>query len=452
MGFFDRLTGKKPAPSTASAESAPAPEAPAATPAAAVPARLAAAREKLDAKDLAGALVIYEELLAQSGDRADVLVGISGDLGTHGHIAEIVELIAPRYDAERHGPATGLNLLQAYLALRNVDAAQHVLDILFALNRPELEERLYGFSNAIAELLNERHMPVEAGPQGALPEGAPKIGLATLSKPVWFYGLEPLAEKVLPPKGAKLRKIAFAQLAAPGAYPDLGAALKQPEDELGRLARALPLWFAETFYFSPHYLPSAAVGIISAPNEPSRAMLFNAEWSQENLRQLEETTEGGLDYVFTGAIRQQAGDYELLLRVWEIKKFRERKTFTARWTPATADAELLKLHEQIRAFMEWSPEKAGVPYAVPVAPRQWLDTLAASLATFLAEKNLANSEQVPVAKETLQSAGRQAAGSTTASLAYLTLRSRAAKQGVTVPGEVPLAASEIVTQAAGLLG
>jgi hypothetical protein len=452
MGFFDRLTGRKPeAASSTSPTGAFASDA--ALSPTGVPARLAAAREKLEAKDLPGAMAVYEELLAHSGDRADVLVAISGDLGTQGHIAEIVELVAPRYDAERHGPATGLNLLQAYLALRNADAAQHVLDILFALNRPELEERLYGFSNAIAELINERHMPLDPGAAAAIPDGAPKVGLATLSKPVWFYGLEPLAEKILPPKSGKLRKIAFAQLAAPGAYPDVGAALKQPEDELGRLARALPLWFAETFYFSPHYLPSAAVAVISAPGEPSRAMLFNAEWTSENLRQLEDTTDGGLDYIFTGALRQQSGDYEVLLRVWEVKKFRERKTFTARWTPATADVELLRLHEQVRTFMEWSPEKTGVPYAVPVAPRQWLDTLGASLGTFLAEKTLAPAAQIPVTTETLNTAGRHASASTTASLAFLTLRSRAAKQGVAVPaGDIALAQSDLVAPAAALLG
>ena len=119
-----------------------------------VKARLLAARERLEAKDLPGAMAVYEEVLATAGDRADVLVAISGDLGTHGHVDQIIELVAPRYAADRHGPATGLNLLQAYLAVRNPDAAQHVLDILFALNRPELEERLHGFSNAIAELLS----------------------------------------------------------------------------------------------------------------------------------------------------------------------------------------------------------------------------------------------------------------------------------------------------------
>jgi hypothetical protein len=140
MGFFDRFNSKKAGPVVQPATSAPE-SAAAGAPAASggVKPRLAVAREKLEAKDLPGALAIYEEILAGgAGDRADVLVAISGDLGSHGHVAEIIELVAPRYDADRHGPATGLNLLQAYLAVHNADAAQHVLDILFALQRPEL--------------------------------------------------------------------------------------------------------------------------------------------------------------------------------------------------------------------------------------------------------------------------------------------------------------------------
>ena len=173
MGFFDRLAGKKTSAQSASTPAAP-PAAPA-TPVASVTAgnllpRLTAARERLDARDLAGALSIYEEILAAAGDRADILVTISGDLGSTGHVASIVELIAPRYDAEKHGPATGLNLLQAYLALRQADAAQHVLDILFELNRPELEDRLHGFSNAIAELIVSGAAPLPA--YGGVPDSA----------------------------------------------------------------------------------------------------------------------------------------------------------------------------------------------------------------------------------------------------------------------------------------
>src|SRR5206468_1467365 len=98
MGFFDRFSSRKPEPVAAQ----PAPAEPvgettvAASGAGAVKPRLAAAREKIESKDLAGAMSIYEDVLASAGDRPDVLVAISGDLGSHGHLAEIIELIAPR--------------------------------------------------------------------------------------------------------------------------------------------------------------------------------------------------------------------------------------------------------------------------------------------------------------------------------------------------------------------
>src|SRR5688500_2540687 len=197
MGFFDRSSEKKPAqgPAPTSADGSTS----------GVIARLVAARECIEAKDLPGAIAIYEELLATSGDRADVLVTISADLGVNGHVHEIIELVAPRYDADRHGPATGLNLLQAYLAERNATAAQHVLDILFALNRPELQERLYGFSNAIAELIHSGQVADRGanGADAAAPEDL-KINLVSISKPIWFYGLEPLAAQILPAKGERL--------------------------------------------------------------------------------------------------------------------------------------------------------------------------------------------------------------------------------------------------------
>jgi hypothetical protein len=449
MGLFDRFTSKKPEP-------------PAATPAAAEPAsaasaaggvkpRLEAAREKLSAKDLPAALALYEELLTAAGDRADVLVAISGDLGSHGHVAEIIELIAPRYDAERHGPATGINLLQAYLAVRDADAAQHVLDILFALNRPELEDRLHGFSNAIAEIIAAPNMQVAGLPTPAGAE-APQVALISISKPIWFYGLEPLAAQLLPPKESRLRRIAFAQLALPG-YEQIGEAMKKPEDELGRFSRALPLWLAETFYFSASYAPNAVVGMITPPGGTSHPVLFGAEWSTDNLRQLVDTTESGVDYVFTGALRVTSGDYELLLRLWEVKTFRERKTFTARWTPATADAALAQLHADVRRYMEWSPASAAFAYTPPAQPQPWLDTLGASLGLFLAEKGLLANEYLPPVDADLAHAASRAAGGEAASLAYLTLRMRAAKLGLGggAPTDVSLARSPLVNEAKKVL-
>lgn len=455
MGFFDRLVGKKSTPPPGSGPApAPASEAPSAAAAAAtdaaapayagnVMARLVEARQKLEAKDRDGAVAIYEEVLAAAGDRADVLVTISGDLGVNGRLREIVELVAPRYDADRHGPATGLNVLQAYLALREADAAQHILDILFALNRPELEERLHGFSNALADLINSGQRPlVDTGAEPTADAGEarpepPRVNIVTISKPMWSYGLEPVPD-LLPLKEGRLRRVAFAQLALPG-QPEIEALATRPEEELGRLSRALPLWLAETFYFSPHYAAVAALGVRGQPGAPGHYALFPAEWTPENLRQIVESSDEGLDYIFTGALRQQDGDYELVLRVWEVRKFRERKQFAARWTPATADAELARLHDQVRQFMEWSPDPRAAAYVAPAAPTVWLDTLGASATLFLAEKGLLAREQLPGLAGVFTSAAAHAADDESASLAYLALCARARRLDLPLaPAEVPL--------------
>ena len=445
MGFLDRFSAKKPEPSVVPVSFSDQTTASAAPPCpVSVKSNLAAAREKIAAKDLPAAMAIYEELLVTSGDRADVLVTISGDLGSCGHVAEIIELVAPRYDADRHGPATGLNLLQAYLAVRDADAAQHVLDILFGLNRPELEDRLHGFSNAIAEILASPHSAPSAG---GSPDGLAKIGLITTSKPIWFYGLEALAQQILPPKEGRLRRVAFAQLALPGhADANFGGA-KQPEDELGRLSRAIPLWLAETFYFSPSYAPVAAIAIMTPAEGGSHYINFGSEWTTENLRQLVETTEGGLDYIVSGALRGTSGDYEALLRVWDVKTFRERKTFSVRWTPSTADTALAQLHAQVRTYMEWSPASAAFAYTIPAQPRAWLDTLSAALGLFLLEKTLVPREQLAPVEQDLKDAAQRAAGSEAASLAFLTFRARAGRLGFVASTDVTLARSPLVIQA-----
>jgi len=439
MGFFDRFSSKTNRPA---ADPAPS-EATSASGGGVLP-QLVTARERLEAKDLPAAMAVYEQVLAVAGDRADVLVTISADLGVNGHVREIVELVAPRYDAERHGPATGLNLLQAYLALRHTDAAQHVLDILFALQRPELEERLHGFSNAIAEMIQADVVPTETGAPAA---EAPKVNFVSISKPIWFYGLEPLAAQILPEKGSRLRRVAFTQLALLGVE-DLGALMQQPESEAGRLTRALPLWLAETFYFSPHYLPIAVVGVLGQKHYA----LLGTEWTTDNLRQLVDTTEGGLDYIFSGALRQTGADFELVLRVWEVKKLRERKTMTLRWSPATADAELTQLHEQIRAFMEWSPEKSGVAYAPPSRPTAWLGLLGSALTLFLGDKGLLPKEQLVLPTTIVDAAAEQAATTEAGSLGWLTLTAAARRHGLIGNlAEVQLRSTAVVRQAQELL-
>jgi hypothetical protein len=399
MGFFDRFTSKKPAsqptaprvqvqPQVFPAETV-APSAPekVITPGGVLP-QLAAAREKLKAKDLPGAMAIYEGVLAVAADRSDVLMTISADLGTNGYVREIIEVLAPRYDVQKHGAAAGLNLLQAYIVARNAEAAQHLLDLLFSLNRPELEGRLVGFSNAVSELFVSETEAVKSAP---LPAAQATINLVSISKPIWFYGFEETAPQLQPKKDGKLRRVAFAQLSLPG-LPDAVARATQPEDALGRWCRGLPMWFMETFTASAGYDPVAAVGVAGAKHYA----LFPSEWVADNIRQLNESVTGGLDYVLTGALRNRNDDFELTLRIWEVKKFRELKAFSTRFNPSTADAELRKFHDLVRTYMEWSalPAENGLAYAAPVSPVSHVFGLAATLTGFLGEKGVLAPEHV----------------------------------------------------------
>jgi hypothetical protein len=261
-----------------------------------------------------------------------------------------------------------------------------------------------------------------------------------------------MSAQILPPKEGRLRRVAFAQLALPGRDQKTVADAREPEDELGRLSRAIPLWFAETFYFSPLYSPVAAIGILNTPEGATRYVNFGVEWTTENLRQLVETTEGGLDYIFSGGLKGVAGDYEIVLRVWEVKTFRERKAFSVRWTPATADAALLQLHSQVRMYMEWSPASAAFAYTIPSQPRGWLDTLGASLGLFLVEKTILPREQLAPVEQDLNAVAQRAASSEAASLAALTFRARAARIGIAAAPGGALARSPLVMQAQKTLG
>jgi hypothetical protein len=472
MGFFDRFTSKKDTPAQSPSAQPDASSAdpttplspgvnPASAPAAAsgVKPLLAAAREKLEAKDLAGAMAIYEELLRTAGDRPDVLVALSGDLGSCGYVAQIVELVAPRYDAERHGPATGLNLLQAYLVTHNTTAAQHLLDILFSLQRPELEERLYGFSNALAELLERERRGELASVAPTQPDADPdtpaappanqQVGLISISRPIWSYGIETVPGLIPPPKNGRFRRVAFGQLAILG-IGNLADKMKEPEDDLVRLTRGLPLWLSETLYFCPHYAPITAIGAFG--NE--RLAIFPSEWTIDHIRQLVATATDGLDYVFTGAIKQTHGDYELILRVWEVKKFRERKQFTARWTPATADAELAKLNEQIRLFMEWQPYPGGPAYAQPASPTAWCDTLGVFASVFLADKNVLPKEQIPAPAESFARLAGRAAASEKDTIAWFGILDRAKRLGLadTLPSAASFMETPTTEQVGAALG
>jgi hypothetical protein len=420
-------------------------------------ARLIEAREKLDSKDLAGAMAIYEDVLAKEGGGGETLATISGDLGATGHIPELIEVLAPLYEPGTHGPAAGLNLLQAFLAVGDPDSARHVMDLLAGLNLPELQGRLSGFEVAIGEM-NEERVGNYAAPRtpmvrGSLepPAAVARANAVSISKPIWFYGLEALAEEILPAKEGRLRRIAFTQLSIEGVYDDLAVAARAPEDESARLARAFPLWFAEAFYFSPLYSPIAAMTVIKEAHGASLPLLLDHDWTADNLRQLVDTTKEVLDYAITGRLTRTPGESRLDLRVWDVRKFRERKQFTAGWKAGAAGEALESLRKDVCRFMECVPGSAlgGIPYA-PQPPDVWLDVLASSVGLFFAGKGIFPMKLLAPLGPTFAALEPRAGDSAMASLAWMTLAARARALGLDPDiGEPILCADSVVARAKG---
>ncbi len=449
MGIFDRLAAKKTTPEPITPAPEPVVEKKLVVAGAIMP-LLVAAREKLKANDLPGAMAIYEQVLAGASDRSDVLMTISADLGTTGHVSEIIELLAPRYDLEKHGAAAGFNLLQAYLATRNTDAAQHLLDLLFSLQRPELEARLVGFSKALSELFISDNEVSEA-PAPNAPAGGQKINLVSISKPIWSYGLEAQHAAILPQVDGKLRRVAFAQLSLPG-MPGVMESAARPEDDNARLTRAFALWMAETFSFSAGYEAIAALGLMGQEHYA----LFPVEWTAENLRQLNESSNGkALDYIVAGWFRAHNNDFELGVRIWEVKKFRELKSFAVRFAPATANEALLKIHGQLRTYMEWTalPSGNGLSYELPSDPFAYLQALGASISLFLGEKALLPVGHVRLEVAPFVHVAKASPGNVRAQLALVTALQRLQALGAPVDEEaLALARAWLATEAAQALG
>jgi tetratricopeptide (TPR) repeat protein len=195
------------------------------------------ARLALDAGDLDAATRLYEEALGRAKPvPADLLMQLSGDLGNRGHTELLVRLTQPRFDLDAHGLNVGNNLLRAFIELGMFAEARKLLEQLYAKQRPDWREHLQFWESKLDDA-QKRYGEVTAPLE---------VMLMRLDQPVWTRGVLDF-ERVLPPKAAAAPRIAFVCAsgeAPPDGGPD-GKVVAQPTNELGRIARALPMFLAE---------------------------------------------------------------------------------------------------------------------------------------------------------------------------------------------------------------
>jgi tetratricopeptide (TPR) repeat protein len=196
-------------------------------------------RFALERNDLAGATQLYEAALARANPvPADLLMQLSGDLGNRGHPALLVQLTRPRFDLEAHGLVVGNNLIRAYMELGMLAEARALLEQLYSRQRPDWREHLQVWEQKLDD----------AGKRYGEVSGPLEILLLRLEQPVWARGVLGF-EQLLPEKNASAPRIHFVCASGEGAAAQSeDTVVSQPTNELGRLARALPLFMAEEFF------------------------------------------------------------------------------------------------------------------------------------------------------------------------------------------------------------
>jgi len=202
-------------------------------------AQLWLARSALDAGDLARATLLYEEALGRASPvPGDLLMQLSGDLGNRGHTALLVQLTRPRFDLDAHGLAVGNNLIRAFIELGLLAEARALLEQLYSRQRPDWREHLQYWEQKLDQ--QTRYGEVS---------GPIEIVVMKLEQPVWSRGVLNF-ESVLPVKSATAPRIHFVCASGEAAADPAadGKVVSQPTNELGRIARALPMFLAEEIY------------------------------------------------------------------------------------------------------------------------------------------------------------------------------------------------------------
>lgn len=205
--------------------------------------RLLLARDALEGASLQDALAFYEEALRLAGDPvpADVLVSITGDLGSHGYLQEALTIGTAHFSAKRHGLTVGNNLIKAHFDLNQFDAAQNILDALYAQGRPDYKSTLDYWAAEIAKARvakkNERLTPATPIP----------VSMVSVSRPLWLPDTLPV--NLLFPTPARtgpVIAILGSTASFQGESPTIVLGLATVP---GTLSRALPLFLAQELFF-----------------------------------------------------------------------------------------------------------------------------------------------------------------------------------------------------------
>ncbi len=312
-------------------------------------AQLWLAREALESHNLGNALAYYRESMSRIGDTlpADFLMQMSGDLGKHGHLAELLNLAEPRFIPEIHGLLIGNNLIKAHLDLGQIEAARKILEQLYSLKRPDWKHQLSFWDTEIAKAL----VAANTTNKGAEPLAAVILGV--VEGPIW---LKPSshAAGLFPIKTPNALVVCFlgstAELATKSDRVQF-----QVADAPGRMSRAVPLFLAERIGFCT---PLSVKTLIPWVEEKGGAFVLSAvAWSDQEAVNHSRREEVRGDYVVVSHLKAQAEPWTVDLRLIRVADGNCIGTLAASFQSAKPEEGIPELARRLVALLA---EKAGV--------------------------------------------------------------------------------------------
>ena len=235
-------------------------------------AQLWLARAETNASNLHHAKALYTEALERAPKPipGDLLMQMTGDLGTHGLLRELLEFSAPHFVPELHGLPVGNNLIKACLDTGNIDPAEMIVRDLARFNRPDWKAPLDFWAG---EIVRRR---------GSDPAAQQlQIGMLRVDGPIWLPGSSP-ARRLFGTKQTPGPSVTFLGGTAE-APQDEGAVTPVMADALGRMTRALPLFLAEQVDLLGAATGRAMVpwAVSQGPGTPSGFVVSGQRWPDE---------------------------------------------------------------------------------------------------------------------------------------------------------------------------
>ncbi len=315
-------------------------------------AQLWLARAELDAKNAGLAKSLYSEALERAPRPVppDFMMQMSGDLGGHGHLRELVELTAPEFVPEVHGLPVGNNLMKAHFDLGELDQVEVLRLSLSGFNRPDWRDALAFWDSEVKKRRS-----------GAAPDQAQQIqiGMLRVDGPVWL------------PKGSRAAGLFGAKPADAPTVTFLGGTAEAPEgvglevaEALGRMTRSLPLYLAEQAE-----MRTAVAGRAMLPwavGAQGGFVVSGQSWPDQTAVQAVSTPENRSDYVVSVHVDAEVEPWTAMLAFMRVADGARIGEIDVEFASGTPEAELPRLAgEVVELLSAFGGGEAPAAYTVP---------------------------------------------------------------------------------------